>query len=344
MLIVYSENHGLHAGRGELHRGSLVPCFEKPERAEIILGAVRERALGEVIGPEELGLEGILRVHDADYVEFLRTIHDDWRAINGDTDAVPHVWNVGRSGSAVSTSVYGRLGHYSCDAGTPIMRGTWEAAVAAARCALTAQRHVAGGGGPAFALVRPPGHHASRDVYGGYCFLNNAAIAAQAFLDGAASRVAILDVDYHHGNGTQAIFYDRPDVLTVSIHADPQGAYPYFLGYEDEAGTGEGEGFNLNMPLPDGTDWPAYSRALDSCLNRVHGYAPDVLVISLGVDTFRGDPISGFELESSDFSDLGRRLAGAGLPTLFVMEGGYATSELGVNVANVLRGFDEARS
>jgi len=340
MLIVYSDKHRLHEGAGEFHRGRLVPCFEKPERADIILGEVRASGLGDPIDPDHWGLDPILRIHTADYVDFLGAAHDDWREINGDTDAVPHVWNVGRTGSSLPTSIYGKLGHYSCDAGTPITAGTWRAARVAADCALTAQRRVHEGAPFAFALTRPPGHHAGADVYGGYCFLNNAAIAAQAALDGGAARVAILDVDFHHGNGTQAIFYERADVLTVSIHGDPADAYPYFLGYADETGAGPGQGFNINFPLAEGTDWPAYARALDAALDAIRRFSPDQLILSLGVDTYQGDPISSFALRSEDFLELGRLVAGAVVPTTVIMEGGYAVGDLGRNVVNVLRGME----
>jgi acetoin utilization deacetylase AcuC-like enzyme len=189
------------------------------------------------------------------------------------------------------------------------------------------------------ALTRPPGHHAGRDFFGGYCFINNAAIAAQALLDAGAARVAVLDVDYHHGNGTQSLFYERADVLTVSIHGDPRSEYPFYLGHGDECGQGAGEGFNLNIPLAPGTDFAHWRAALVSAVERVKDYAPDAMVVALGVDTFEGDPISGFKLRSEDYLQLGRDLAAARLPVVFTLEGGYAVSAMGVNVVNVLEGF-----
>jgi acetoin utilization deacetylase AcuC-like enzyme len=177
-------------------------------------------------------------------------------------------------------------------------------------------------------------------MYGGYCFLNNAAIAAQAFLDGGAHRVAILDVDFHHGNGTQEIFYSRQDVLFLSLHGDPLDAFPFFLGGADETGAGAGEGYNVNYPLPDGTAFDQWSAALEDACRRIGRYRPDALVVSLGVDTFKDDPISTFKLESEDFRRYGARIAGMGLPTLFVMEGGYAVAAIGVNTVNVLTGFE----
>jgi acetoin utilization deacetylase AcuC-like enzyme len=206
--------------------------------------------------------------------------------------------------------------------------------------ALTGAEQLRGGARGAFALCRPPGHHAARDLYGGYCFLNNAAIAAQYLRDHGAARVAILDVDYHHGNGTQDIFYDRADVLFVSLHGDPATEFPYFSGYADEMGAGDGAGFNLNFPLPAGTTFGEWRAALAKALQRVREFGADTLVVSLGVDTYMGDPISSFQLDSPDFTAYGSLIGACGLPTLFVLEGGYAVAEIGINVVNVLCGFE----
>lgn len=180
-----------------------------------------------------------------------------------------------------------------------------------------------------------------RDLGGGYCYLNNAAIAAQALCDSGADRVAILDVDYHHGNGTQQIFYDRSDVIFISLHGDPRSEFPYYLGYSDETGEGAGEGFNLNLPLPSGTAWKDYSIALNTALARIREFAPEALVVSLGVDTFKEDPISRFRLENDDYLHMGEAIAGLDAPTLFVMEGGYAVEDIGINAVNVLVGFEQ---
>ena len=190
--------------------------------------------------------------------------------------------------------------------------------------------------------MRPPGHHAHHDLYGGYCFLNNAAIAAQGFRDAGAARVAILDVDFHHGNGTQDIFYRRSDVLFCSLHGDPRDAYPYFLGYKDETGEGEGEGYNFNYPMPPGTGFEVWDSALAAACRKINAYKPDVLIVSLGVDTFKDDPISFFKLTSDDFKSYGARIARLKRPTLFVMEGGYAIAAIGLNTVNVLEGFLDA--
>lgn len=342
MLTVFSTDQLRHAGRGELHRGQLLPCFESPKRAQLILDELESRNLGEIIAPEPRGLEAVLRIHDAAYVDFLQTVFDRWHEIHPDSDAIPHTWNLRGTQSTLPQNIYGQLGYYSCDASTPIMADTWPAIKASADTALTAQRLVLEGQRSVFGLTRPPGHHATSDVFGGYCFFNNAAIAAQAFLDDGAERVAILDIDYHHGNGTQIIFEDRNDVLVVSIHADPAEAYPYFMGYANETGVASGKGFTLNLPLPEGTDWRRYQRALETALAAISRFAPEHLIVSLGVDTFAGDPISRFQLNSNDFSIMGRQIAQAGLPTLFLMEGGYAVDDIGCNVMNVLTGFEEA--
>ena len=233
----------------------------------------------------------------------------------------------------------GKLGFYSLDAGVPITAGTWEAVQASADVALTGARTLLDGAPAVFSLCRPPGHHAATAAMGGYCYLNNAAIAAQYLVDQGRARVAILDVDYHHGNGTQEIFYSRSDVLFLSLHADPRVEYPYFLGYADERGAGAGLGFTHNYPLPHGTTWEAYGPALDDACAKVEAFRPDALVVSLGVDTYEHDPISQFRLRTEDFPKIGARIAAARVPTLFVMEGGYAVEDIGVNAVNVLTGF-----
>ena len=210
----------------------------------------------------------------------------------------------------------------------------------AAQVALTAQAAIQNGAHSAFALCRPPGHHAASDLMGGYCYLNNAAIAAQAFIDQGRRKVAILDVDYHHGNGTQSIFYTRDDVLFTSIHGHPEAEFPFFLGYEDERGEGAGEGFNFNYPLAAGSAWERWSEALELACIEIERYDADVIVVSLGVDTFKNDPISQFKLDSPDYLRMGERIARLGKPTLFVMEGGYAVEEIGINAVNVLEGFE----
>jgi acetoin utilization deacetylase AcuC-like enzyme len=339
MKAVYSPLHAGHAGGVELYRGALVPTFETPERAEIIRAAVA--AAGHpLVAPQALPESRLLRVHDGEFVEFLRGAHARWVAEGREGHVIPSGFPArGLRRDRRPAGISGSLGYFSFDASTPIVAGTWDAALAAARCALTAAAIVAGGERAAYALCRPPGHHAARSTYGGYCYLNNAALAAQALLDEGCRRVALVDVDYHHGNGTQEIFYERDDVLFVSLHGDPETEYPWFMGYADERGIGRGEGFTLNLPLPAGTGWEAYRDALAAGLAAVARFAPDAFVVSLGVDTFESDPISSFRLSRRHYPLLGAALAGLGLPTVLVQEGGYAVAEIGENVAGVLGAF-----
>ena len=340
MITVYTDDHRLQHGQAELNNGQLMPCFENPKRADLVLDRLQSLALGQIISPRSFGRLPLARVHADNYLNFLETAWDAWVAEHGEYDALPLVWPTRGLRHIEPDHIDGKLSYFSMDAGTPITAGTWRAVTAAANVALTGREQVAAGERTVFALCRPPGHHAAADYYGGYCFLNNAAIAAQAFLDDGARRVAILDIDYHHGNGTQSIFYRRNDVLFVSLHAHPRQEFPYFLGYEDERGEADGEGYNLNLPLPFGTDFTGWSAALETACQAIADYSPDALVISLGVDTFKDDPISQFRLDSEDYPQVGQRLAKLRLPTLFVMEGGYAVEAIGVNAVNVLTGFD----
>jgi acetoin utilization deacetylase AcuC-like enzyme len=342
MITVFSTDHLLRSARTELYGGELVRPHESPERAQIVLERIQTQRLGEVIAPEKFGLAPVLRVHDEAYVEFLKHAWSEWTAAGNRGEAIPDCWPARRMTQRRPNSIAGKLGYYAMAGETSISQGTWEAACAAADVALTAAARVQQGVRAAFALCRPPGHHAAHDLYGGYCFLNNAAIAAQYFRDRGAARVAVLDVDFHHGNGTQDIFYERPDVLYVSLHGDPSEAFPYFSGYADETGSGAGAGFTLNLPLPPGTEFPVWQEALRAALARIAAFRADALVISLGVDTFAKDPISFFRLQSADFVTYGRMIGACALPTLFVLEGGYAVGEIGVNVVNVLTGFEES--
>lgn len=356
MKTFHNPHHALHQGREEMFRGRMVPCHEVPARLDYVLAELQRRPLGELLTPdlvdEELDM-AIARVHAARYTQFLAGAWDEWVAMdpaNAQRDALPSVWplaNMDSKRPAFRTDVLprnfaARLGLFSFDSGSPLMAGTWAAARSGAACALAAAREVLGGARAAFALTRPPGHHAGPDFFGGYCFLNNAAIAAQALRDGGHQRVAVLDVDYHHGNGTQTLFYERPDVLTVSIHGDPATEYPFFLGHADERGAGAGEGFNLNLPLPRGTAFTIWRAALDQALQAVADFGADALVVPMGLDTFEGDPISGFTLQSADYFAVGEALSSAGLPTVFTFEGGYAVDAVGTNAVNLLEGFNRS--
>jgi acetoin utilization deacetylase AcuC-like enzyme len=253
---------------------------------------------------------------------------------------MPSFWPIRTFRSdVVPNNFQAKLGLFSYDAGSPLTAGTWTAARTGVDCALAAAKVVAGGNRAAFALTRPPGHHAGVDFFGGYCFLNHAACAAQWLRDAGLERVAVLDIDYHHGNGTQAIFYERPDVFFASVHGDPHTEYPFYLGHADERGEGAGLGYNLNLPLPRGASFVAWRDAMAQALRGIAAFGAQALVVSLGVDTFAGDPVASFGLQSPDYLRVGEDLADAGLPTVFVFEGGYAVAEIGVNAVNVLDGF-----
>jgi acetoin utilization deacetylase AcuC-like enzyme len=339
----YNPHHALHQGQFEMYRGALVPCHEVPARADHVLAELQRRHLGEVLDPQPFDAAALESVHSPRYLKFLETAWSQWVAIdpaNAAHDALPSVWPTRSFRTDVEPINFAaRMGLYSFDAGTPLTSGTWVAARTGAECALSAAQHITQGARAAFALSRPPGHHAGADFFGGYCFLNNAALAAQHLRNSGLERVAVLDVDYHHGNGTQAIFYERPDVFFASLHGDPRTEYPFFLGHADEIGAGAGLGANLNLPLPRGTDFARWSRALEVALAAIKRFDAQALVVSLGVDTFAGDPISGFALQSDDYLRVGERLAAVGLPTVLVFEGGYAVDAVGVNVVNVLEAF-----
>ena len=342
MLTVYSDDHRLHHGNVELMPTGLVPCYEKPLRADMIRARIDEVGLGDVVAPTSHGLDAVLRVHDEGYVDFLRTAAQRWAEAGREGDAIPYTWRYPRAPlSRVPSGIDAQLGYYSIDVGAPITPTTWQAITAGVDVTLTAVDRLVGGEDAVFSLSRPPGHHAGRDYMGGYCFLNNAAVAAEVL--SGHGRVAILDIDYHHGNGTQDIFWERGDVLFTSIHGDPDEEYPYFSGYDDEVGGGAGDGTTLNCPLPLGSGIEEFMDALQRCLKAVEGFAATHLVVSLGLDTFVEDPISYFTLATDDYPAVGASIAGLHLPTLYVMEGGYAVDALGVNTVNVLQGHRDAR-
>lgn len=343
MLTFHSPRHESHAPQHEFYRGERVPAFECPARVRFVHAELVAR--GHEVRAPTLDCTALLpRVHSERYLAFLRTAWSQWLALdaaNASSQPLPSVWPVRTLRSDVEPANFiARLGLYSMDNGTPMVAGTWDAVKAGADAAVSAVAAVAEGARSAFCATRPPGHHAGPDFMGGYCFLNNAAIAAEAFRSRGCDRVAILDVDFHHGNGTQSIFYRRDDVLFVSIHGDPSTEFPFYLGYADETGEGPGEGFNLNLPLPAGTSAETWFAALEVACERVTRHRADALVVSLGLDTYAGDPISAFKLQSSDFLRLGQRIARLGLPAVLVLEGGYAAQDLGVNAANVVDGFE----
>lgn len=340
MIIVKAGDAHRHHHVGELTGTGLEPSAESPQRVDAVMAALSEAGLDRVVEADTFGLEPIRRVHTDAYVDFLAGAHGDWIEVQGaapTAEAFPLVFPAPDAVERKLTDIRARFGRHAFDTDA-IGPHTWEAAVGAANVALTGRRLIADGAEGVFSVCRPPGHHVSADRYGGYCYLNNAAIAAQSFVDDGVTP-AILDLDFHHGNGTQSIFYNRGDVLYVSLHADPATDYPYFFGYSDETGAGAGEGCNVNLPLPAGTAWPQYSDAIDAALKAITAFSPDVVVVSLGVDTALEDPDS-FGLVAADYPRIGEAIATLGLPTLFILEGGYELSVLGRNVAGVLTGYE----
>lgn len=341
MKTAFNATTNEYAPAAAMQRAGQPPMFDVPERVQSVLDRIAQTRLGDVVEAQRFGVEPLQRVHRSDYLDFLERAWHTWPNNHGAEVLLPQFWPAqGMRLEPTPRSLQGQLGLYAADAIAPVLAGTWAAAQASADTALTAQRWISQGERAAFALCRPPGHHASAACMAGYCYINNAAVAAQAFIDGGAARVAILDIDYHHGNGTQSIFYERADVFFASIHADPLDDYPYFLGHADETGQGEGRGFNLNCPLPQGSGWTTWFAALEHCCQHIARYQPSVLVVSLGVDAHRDDPSGSFQLVSDDFTPIGQRLGELGLPTLFVFEGGYSVPHAGGNVVNVLQGFE----
>jgi len=344
VIAFFSPTHIMHAPEYEFHRGERVPCFETPKRLEIVHAELVARG-HEIREPTHDTAAILQRVHSKPYLKFLETAWDQWLAMDPENEGVqpfPAVWPVRTLRTDLEPENFtAKLGLYSMDNESPFVAGTWLAAKEAANAAVSAVALLQSTGTrAAFCATRPPGHHAGPDFMGGYCFLNNASVAAAAFRSRDYHHVAILDVDYHHGNSTQQIFYARGDVQVLNLHGDPRIEYPFFLGHSDETGEDDGDGYNLNLPLPAGAPASEWFEALDFACDRVTHHRPDALVVSLGLDTYEGDPISRFMLRSEDFTRLGSRLAELELPTVIVLEGGYAAKELGVNACNVLEGFE----
>ncbi|MBP2514004.1 histone deacetylase family protein [Sphingomonas sp. PvP018] len=334
MRMFFDDRQRAHAPTQELHNGGFTTYAEMPARVDAILAA-----LGPVETPADRGEAAILAVHSPAYVTFLKDAARLWREAGRTGDAIPYAFPIRGRRPLGLTRIDAMIGAHSFDATTPITPDSWAASYGSAQSALAATHAVLEGDGAAFALCRPPGHHAGADYCGGYCHLNTAAIAAQAARDAGVARVAILDIDYHHGNGTQDIFYDRGDVFYASVHADPRTDYPFFWGHADETGDGDGRGATLNLPLPHGTTIDAFRTAQTIALDAIAAFDPGLLVVSFGADTWAGDPISHFALTTPDYAVLARDIAARGWPTAIVMEGGYAVDALGHNVDSFLRGF-----
>eukprot|EP00475_Leptophrys_vorax_P004929 TRINITY_DN1295_c0_g1_i1.p1 TRINITY_DN1295_c0_g1~~TRINITY_DN1295_c0_g1_i1.p1 ORF type:complete len:363 (-),score=79.47 TRINITY_DN1295_c0_g1_i1:5-1093(-) len=345
MQAVYSSKTKAHRPK-EILWGKMIDAFESPERLEVVLAELSKYPdLYRIVDTDcDYGRDCLAAVHDAQYVTYLETIYAEWVKVGGNPEGVipecfPHarMHNVLRNTKTPPKNALALPGYYSFDLSACVMDKTWEAAYWSVQVAVHAcevllspenQRK------PVLALCRPPGHHCERDIGGGYCVLNNAAVAVQRLVD-KKHRVAILDVDYHHGNGTQAIFYTKANPLYVSLHGDPAHAYPYFAGFEDETGEGEGAGFNLNIPLPMLTQGEDYLAALSIGLKKIEEYKADVLVVSLGLDTYKDDQLGDFELDTPHYAQMGTAIGSLGLPSLIIFEGGYHLETLGSNISAV---------
>jgi acetoin utilization deacetylase AcuC-like enzyme len=339
MNVYYSEAHRKHEPPFEVFDGGLrVPYLESPERMDKILSALHATHWAQIIQPRDFGLDPIYAVHDKDYVDFLASCWTEWLTTEAKDKStlLPATFALRRHPQK-PISLLGRAGYYIMDLSACIVEGTYEAALGSANCVLSAAETVANGERTAFALCRPPGHHAGKDYAGGYCFINNASVAANWL--SANGKVALLDVDYHCGNGTQDIFYERDDVLTISIHADPNFEYPYYAGYADETGAGAGLGFHKNFPLEKGTDDPRYFAALEEALGLIRKFEPNYLVISAGMDIYADDPLGTIKVTTEGIAEIGKRISALDLPTVIVMEGGYNNDVLGKNMVGFLGGF-----
>ncbi|MFL4471538.1 histone deacetylase family protein [Tateyamaria armeniaca] len=318
-VFVDQDRQSLHNPSGFLVNGIMQPNPEIPERMVRLLSGIAQGG-HEVLPPEDHGQGPIAAVHAPRYLKFLSTAHSRWRRI---PDATPEIFpNIHPDTRTASypLSVVAQAGFHITDMSCPIGADTWEAARWSANCAVSAAKAVAAGAPAAYALCRPPGHHCFSDLAGGFCYLNNSAIAAQ-YLRARHNRVAIIDVDLHHGNGTQGIFYQRSDVFTLSIHADPARFYPFFWGHAHEVGEAAGQGYNLNIPLPRGTGDDGFLQGLANGLTHIRAFAPGAVVIALGLDAYEGDPFGGLSVSTAGFGRIGQTLATLGLPTVIVQEG-----------------------
>ena len=336
MKAIFDERQRLHDPQHFMANGKTYPSPEAPERITRLMAGAQ--AAGCVFQPpQDAGLGPIAAIHSAEYLHFLRNIYPRWQRIpDAGPEVIPNIHPAARSDNYPKSAI-GQAGYHQADTSCPIGAQTWDAAYWSAQSAVTGADMVASGARAIYVLSRPPGHHAFADLAGGFCFLNNSAIAAER-LRASGLRPAILDVDVHHGNGTQGIFYARADVLTVSLHADPDRFYPFFWGGAQERGQGRGMGCNLNLPLPRGTDDAGYLAALDTALARVQAFGADVIVVALGLDAHIDDPFKGLAITTPGFARIAAAISGLGLPLVLVQEGGYVSDALADNLSAFLSG------
>jgi acetoin utilization deacetylase AcuC-like enzyme len=326
IALFVNDKHDIH----HVHDRGYV---EAPVRVRRITAELDKTTLFEKLPAPTRSLEIVRQVHDPALVDYMRKV---CLGLPEGESVYPYVFPI-RNASRPPTDLGMRAGYYCIDTFTPLNRNAFLAARGAVDCALAGAEAIAAGRRLAYALVRPPGHHAEHRVFGGFCYFNNTAIAAHKL--GRLGKVAILDLDYHHGNGQQDIFYARDDVLTISIHGNPRFAYPYFSGFAEEQGLGAGTGYNLNLPLPEKVDGARYREALGQAIRRIQSFKPAVLVVALGLDTAKGDPTGTWSLTPDDLQENGRRVGALGLPTLVVQEGGYRIVSLGRNARAFFEGL-----
>ncbi len=343
--VYFSNTTFKHTPQVEVHLGDEVMHADQVERAESILLALKKYGFDclEVTGKPDL--TAIQKVHGGEYLAFLSDASKTIRgrpSLDSDCDgAVPAIYpsTFPYTNNQKPRHIEGTIGRFAYDTYTPIMASTFEAAQSSVQSAIAASQHVLTDRGVVYALTRPPGHHAMREKMGGYCYMNNAAIAAEYLIGQGVRRVTIFDPDLHHGNGIQEYAWERPDVQYVSIHADPSFCYPFYSGYEDEIGEGPGKGTIVNYPLGHGTGEKAYHRVAQQAIGTIVSFDPEVLIVAMGFDTHKDDPFRTFRLSTSYYQTLANDLADLGLPTIILQEGGYNIKTLGANVVSFLRGF-----
>lgn len=336
MQAFFDDRQWMHNPKHFMAHGAISENPEKSQRIE----ALQKGALNagcRFQHPQDFGFGPIAAIHSPRYLTFLRNIYHRWQHMEGaGAEVIPNIHPVNRTDS-YPKSTTGQAGFHQADTACPIGKHTWEAVYWSAQSALGLAYHMLSDAQSGYALCRPPGHHASGEIAGGFCFLNNSAIAAQQ-LRQAGKRVAILDIDVHHGNGTQGIFYDRDDVLTVSLHADPERFYPFFWGHSHERGSSRGRGFNLNIPLARHTPDAPYLEALKVALEHIDIFGTDIIVVALGLDASIDDPFEGLAISTEGFQKIAEAISEIGLPMALVQEGGYLSDELGRNLSSFLAG------